>query len=204
MASARAAERRRRVGACEGSGGPCRGRSASRRPIRSVAKGSTDQRGQPSGQRPRSSDPVASLCSSKPVRLRLDDRSPERGSFWSRPQPTRAVAPQRELLGDARTHLREYAEKVKYFNELKKLREKELRKLVCKFSKELEGLCEMGEMDLQMVMDRLSSLMSALSNTLKKDLSSFESCPPGPPPSACPSKSRLAARPAEGATANPS
>jgi hypothetical protein len=51
-----------------------------------------------------------------------------------------------------------------------KLREKELRKLVCKFSKELEGSCEMGEMDLQMVMDRLASLMSALSNTLKKDL----------------------------------
>jgi hypothetical protein len=72
--------------------------------------------------------------------------------------------------------LREYAEKVKYFNAVKKhVREEKLRALVYKFSKDplvykfskdIESLCATGEMDLQMITDRLSELMSALSDAL--------------------------------------
>jgi hypothetical protein len=56
--------------------------------------------------------------------------------------------------------LRDFAEKVKYFNAVKKhVREEKLRALVYKFSKDLESLCATGEMDLQMIVDRSDALV---------------------------------------------
>jgi hypothetical protein len=56
--------------------------------------------------------------------------------------------------------LRDFAEKVKYFNAVKKhVREEKLRALVYKFSKDLESLCATGEMDLQMIIDRSDALV---------------------------------------------
>jgi hypothetical protein len=67
----------------------------------------------------------------------------------------------------ARDDLNAVMEEVKAINAAKQ----DFRDLVCRMRKDLETLGEMGEMEslrLQLAMDRLSKLMSTLSNLLKK------------------------------------
>ena len=72
----------------------------------------------------------------------------------------------RQSYLETQSDLREYAEKVKYFNTVKKAVREELRLLICTFSKDLESMCATSEMDLPIIMDRLSRLMSAVSDAL--------------------------------------
>jgi hypothetical protein len=76
----------------------------------------------------------------------------------------------RESYLQTEEDLRQYAEKVKYYNSLKQAeRTAQLRDLLCALGTDLNSLCELRELDrlaLQLIVDRLSKLMPVLAASL--------------------------------------